>query len=316
MHIVSASNDSFIPHFAAMLHSAWLYHPDANYYLLDTGVTEANLVRLHEFTESLGIDFTIFPCDALVGARLPTVKSRAHYARWLIPELLADEIQRALYLDADMTVISPIDELYAIDLVGCAIAAIEDGNEEFSRRESAAHGLDLSDCYFNSGLMVMDLVQWRCGKIADEAFAYAAANHQKFPLNDQSSLNAILYKRNRKIDAIWNFFRPLEIEKYSGDPRILHYIFLQKPDRWPDSPFRELYRFHRDQTPWPFPEPAPPSFSQRAARSWRDARRRIAASLGVKRYMEKLEVLRRLEDVRVRVATPALERAKELQRNR
>ncbi|HEX7789978.1 MAG TPA: glycosyltransferase family 8 protein [Afipia sp.] len=304
MHIISAANDGFIPHFAAMLHSAWLYHPDANYYLLDAGIAERNLIRLREFTESLGVDLTIFSCDALVNERLPTVKSRAHYVRWLIPELLANDIERALYLDGDMTVISSIDELYGIDLAGRAIAAIENGNPEFSREESAVQGIDFGDDYFNSGLMVMDLVQWRHDRIADHAFAYAAANHQKLPLYDQSSLNAILYKRNRKIDPIWNFFRPLEIEKLSGEPRILHYVSIQKPDRWPESPFADLYKFHRDQTPWPF--------QKFAARPWRDARRRIGASLGIKKYRKKLDVLRKLEDVRVRVTAPALERAKNL----
>ncbi|HEX7789980.1 MAG TPA: glycosyltransferase family 8 protein [Afipia sp.] len=303
MHIVSASDDGFIPHFAAMLHSAWLYHPAARFYLLDAGLKPESLDKLEGFAREHGIDLTIIPCADRLGRQLPSIYHRAAYARWLIPELLAG-IGQALYVDADVSVTGSLCELFSVDLEGHPIAAMCDGVACTSQMESLNHGVSLGADYFNTGLMVMNLQQWRDEEIASRAFAYAAANRDILPYHDQSVLNVVLRGRNKPIDRIWNFFDPYEIELLNCAPRVIHYVSALRPTRWPDSPYADLYKFHRDQTPWPF--------TKLPSRRLKYMKRRIGAAAGIARYKRNLEEYRLLDVVRTTVAEPALKRAQAL----
>jgi len=49
MTIVSAADEGFAAHFAAMLHSAWTHHPTAEFYFLDCGIEPQTLADLRKF---------------------------------------------------------------------------------------------------------------------------------------------------------------------------------------------------------------------------------------------------------------------------
>lgn len=308
--IVSASDDGYIHHFAAMLHSASLYHPQAQYILLDGGVSAANLAKLRSFCEAAAIDLSVLPVERLLQERLNTRNST--YARLFVPELLNYEIKRCLYIDADTTVVGPLTELFELDLHGLPIAAIRDtGDLHITHRESIAHGIDFGDDYFNAGVMVMDLTEWRKKNIAGQAIDYARAHPERLIVNDQSCLNPVLYLQNRPIDPIWNFFKLRDARELSGPPRIIHYTTLPKPTEWPESPFADLYKFHRDQTPWPFAK-LPPTPRKR----FKEARTAVGAALGIGKYRERLAYRKLLDFIRTQISDPALARAKALSRAR
>ncbi|HEX7792651.1 MAG TPA: glycosyltransferase family 8 protein [Afipia sp.] len=300
MIIVTASDDGFLPQLGVLLHSAWLYHPEARFYLLDAGISESNRDLLRRYAGERAMDLHIIPCGDILKARLPMMSNLGTYARWLVPELLPETLDRVIYLDADIAVIDTLDELYASDLANYPVAAVEDGNADVLRIESESHGT-IFDHYFNAGVMVMNLRQWRSEGIAAQVFAFAAANPHKLPLSDQSALNVVLHGRSRKLDQTWNFFKAHEIETLPRLPRVVHFVSATRPDRWAESPFAELYKFHRDQTPWPF--------AGLSARRWTDLRRRLGAALRVARYKRRAEEKRLIGVTRATVAIPALLRA-------
>jgi lipopolysaccharide biosynthesis glycosyltransferase len=63
LHIVSAADDAYVAHFCAMLHSAWLFHPDARYYLLTPGMTDENMGLLADFVRQRNITLEIVEID-------------------------------------------------------------------------------------------------------------------------------------------------------------------------------------------------------------------------------------------------------------
>jgi lipopolysaccharide biosynthesis glycosyltransferase len=66
--------------------------------------------------------------DAAVRGRpLPLPLPRSMYFRLFLSELLPREVERALYLDADLIVRRSLDELWAADLGGAAVGAVRDG---------------------------------------------------------------------------------------------------------------------------------------------------------------------------------------------
>jgi lipopolysaccharide biosynthesis glycosyltransferase len=63
MTIVSAADEGFAAHFAAMLHSAWTHHPTAEFYLLDCGIGPRTLADLREFATNQGTRLNIIRID-------------------------------------------------------------------------------------------------------------------------------------------------------------------------------------------------------------------------------------------------------------
>ncbi|KAF8407974.1 hypothetical protein HHK36_007114 [Tetracentron sinense] len=69
-----------------------------------------------------------------------------NYARSYLADILEPCVNRVIYLDSDLVVVDDIKKLWSISLTG-------------SRTIGAGRKL----CYFNKGVMVMDLVRWREG---------------------------------------------------------------------------------------------------------------------------------------------------------
>src|SRR5436309_2327936 len=115
MIIVSAADERFAAHFAAMLHSAWTRHPTAEFYLLDCGIGPRTLADLRGFATTLGIHLNIISIDAAVFCDLPTTNalSVAAYARLLIPDLFPSSVERVLYIDADCIIVGDLTALWS-----------------------------------------------------------------------------------------------------------------------------------------------------------------------------------------------------------
>lgn len=102
----------------------------------------------------------------LEGAKVNEHFSIEMYYRIYASELLPKEIDRILWLDADIITIKSIEELYHTDLQGNSIAACVH-RERFARcdaiNDKAVKRLEMySECrYFNSGVLLMDLKKIR-----------------------------------------------------------------------------------------------------------------------------------------------------------
>jgi lipopolysaccharide biosynthesis glycosyltransferase len=306
--IVTASDDGYIHHLAGMLHSASLYHPEARYFLLDNAISADNADKLCGFAAASGIDLTLLPCASLLRDRLNTRLTT--YARLMIPQVLGEEVGRCLYIDADTNITGSLEDLFCSDMGDCPVAATKDiANSDLMTKESALHGVELGRDYFNAGMMLIDLRRWRAENIADKAIDYANRHPERMVFWDQSTLNKVLYLRNRPIDPMWNFFHWSDARKLSEPPRIVHYTTLPKPPQWPESPFAELYKFHRDQTPWPFERLLP------ARKNWfKEKRTLVGAALGIEKWRRRRESEELLEYIRRELADPALIRARALSR--
>ena len=142
-----------------------------------------------------------------------------------------------LYLDSDLIVVGDIRELWDIDLGGRLLAAATIPGS------TKCDFLSIPECYgyFNSGVMVTDLRQWRETRAIDEVVAFMAANPDKLTDVDQDALNACFYKRRAKLPYIWNVISPFyfayhplglsqeEVETIRRDARIVHFNGASKP---------------------------------------------------------------------------------------
>ena len=83
--------------------------------------------------------------------------TNATYYRLLIGELLPQRVGRVIYLDCDMLVCGEISTLWETPLGNSVLAAVRDAG--FTQHDTL--GLDVSEPYFNAGMMLIDLDHWR-----------------------------------------------------------------------------------------------------------------------------------------------------------
>ncbi|XP_010029247.2 probable galacturonosyltransferase-like 9 [Eucalyptus grandis] len=96
-----------------------------------------------------------------------------NYARSYLADLLEPFVERVIYLDSDVILVDDILKLWTVPLTGSrVIGAPEYCHANFAKYFSEEFWSDAElpkvfagkrPCYFNTGVMVMDLVRWREG---------------------------------------------------------------------------------------------------------------------------------------------------------
>ncbi|XP_020550556.1 probable galacturonosyltransferase-like 7 [Sesamum indicum] len=93
-----------------------------------------------------------------------------NYARNYLADLLETCVTRVIYLDSDLVVVDDISKLWSTSLGGKTIGAPEYCHANFTKyftehfwSDSRLSGVfaGRNPCYFNTGVMVMDLAKWR-----------------------------------------------------------------------------------------------------------------------------------------------------------
>ena len=136
--------------------------------------------------------------------------SYATYLRLLIPEILPDT-DKCVYLDCDMLCYGDLTELFEIDLRNKIIAASPDERALMRKlhfkgkklNKDFWHEYGAEECYFNAGLLVINLKKWRKENITAKCIDYLNRYDVKFP--DQDVLNMILFDQVQFIPITWNF---------------------------------------------------------------------------------------------------------------
>lgn len=132
--------------------------------------------------------------------------NKTPYYKLLIPELIPKNINRILYLDVDIVVNGNIKELYYLDINDKFIAAVPDpiinkNDKEYKRRL----GMSEEDNYFNSGVLLFDLNNFRKEYTLEKALKYIQINGQYFKFHDQEVLNGMYFKQFYTLDETYNY---------------------------------------------------------------------------------------------------------------
>ncbi|GMI81804.1 galacturonosyltransferase-like 3 [Hibiscus trionum] len=102
-----------------------------------------------------------------------------NYARMFLADLLPAGVRRIIYFDSDLIVVDDVVNLWSINLGGHVLGAPEYCHANFTSYftskfwsnpvfTASLKGRSRDPCYFNTGVMVIDLWKWREGKYTEK----------------------------------------------------------------------------------------------------------------------------------------------------
>lgn len=216
INLVLACDDNYAQHAAITLMSAYekcnkSYCIDS--YILDGGISEEKKLKIIESLNQYNgnVRFIYVDSSKFKNSYISFQYTPAIYYRLDLPNVLNSDIKKCLYVDCDLLFMDDISKLWNIDLQGRPIGAIEDvgltTSKKGRREKLLSIGLEGNMCYFNSGVVLMDLQQWRKKGYSKKALDLAF--HKKFTSHDQDILNLLFLNNWKQIDLRWNVIPPI-----------------------------------------------------------------------------------------------------------
>ena len=210
------------------------------FFFLPETFTEENKKELRTTASEFGalIDFITIPDVELdrfpirKGDRMP----KEAYFRLLATKYLDEDVHKIIYLDGDIVVRKPLDELWETDIDDYALAACPDMRE----REIASiwAPYPAQEGYYNSGVLLINVDYWReHNSLA--LFSFFAKEHRNLVIwHDQDILNAVFHSKIKRLSVSYNFQSGFierdnsemteDIASVMRNPAIVHYT-VTKP---------------------------------------------------------------------------------------
>lgn len=182
--------------------------------------------KVYEFDESR-VDHLISPSIRRA------LESPLNYARNYLAEIFEPCIGRVIYLDSDIIVVDDIRKLWQVPITGsniigapeyCHANFIKYFTDEFwSDPKLSAVFRGKNPCYFNTGVMVMDLSRWRGGDYTRRIEGWMAIQKERkiYELGSLPPFLLVFGGNVTPIDRRWNQ-HGLGGDNVSGSCRSLH----------------------------------------------------------------------------------------------
>ncbi|RDU62596.1 hypothetical protein CQA53_09160, partial [Helicobacter didelphidarum] len=244
------------------------------FHILSDGVSEENKTKLVILQDELN---RIYPCKIVIHTMSDKDfkdfkvwregKNHIVYLRIKLASIFPQNLKICLYLDVDMLVLADLRELFSIDLEDKVAGVVLDGNSPgkmnpigsaVQAKHKHLEDYHISQSYFNSGFMLINLVQWRAHDIEQKCF-YFLENYNVL-VCDQDALNFAIGDNaltlSMRFNIIGGYYSNVYQYIYSDEhdtlkdteiayfiiphtrdefysilqsPKIIHYIWTHKP---------------------------------------------------------------------------------------
>lgn len=234
INIAFCINDGYTPQLAVVLTSI-MKNTTRNVvaYVFSSDMSDASKQKLNKlklFFKKLTINF-IAVSDAKLRALPRTIDyiSVETYYRYLIPELLP-ELDKILYLDADIIVRGDITPLYDFDISDYYIAGANDLWVHDTKYKGKI-GFAQNELYVNAGVLLMNLRKMRAEKMAQTLIQKTTKLAGKIQYQDQDVLNIVCRGHVAEFDSIYNYTSHNIYDERAklNSAVIIHYTGPKKP---------------------------------------------------------------------------------------
>lgn len=246
--IFLASNDKYAPFVATTIASV-CYNTKSfcEFYILDSGISSLNKKRIEFLKEkfnNFSIEYLHIDLSKFSGFKLLDYISLDAYSRFFIP-ILKPELDKAIYLDVDISVLGDIKELYNIDFGDRYIGAVPEYCF-IQQQKTVAKDLNIEyndkKQFFNSGVLLINSKKWREDNIIKKLFEIQNQYNNILKWGDQDVLIKQFYENYLVLNSKFNLLSgqivyknefSTEVEKMIDDaiknPIIRHFETQNKP---------------------------------------------------------------------------------------
>lgn len=277
MNIVYASNENYVCHLAASMVSLLEKNKKAvtlQIYVLSVGITGKSQKLLGQMAAGYG--------RQIQWIELGNIRERFDFGvdtrgfdisamgRLFVGSLLPEHVKRVLYLDCDTVVARSLKGLWDTDLQGKVLGAVMEPTIYETVKQEI--GLEEGDAYVNSGVLLIDLEQWRHKKIEKKLMDFYRQKGGSLFACDQDTINGALKGQICFLPPCYNFFtnyryfsyrelvrysqtyRAVEKREFSEakrHPAVIHYAGDERPwiaGNW--NHYRKAYEEALALTPW------------------------------------------------------------------
>tara|TARA_Y100000590_G_scaffold201045_1_gene228464 strand:- start:3413 stop:4270 length:858 start_codon:yes stop_codon:yes gene_type:complete len=246
--IFLAADDNYAPFVATTIASVCDKTDSfVDFYILDGGISLENkeiILNVKKYFKNFSIEFIkINAEEQFKNFQTITHLTLAAYNRLLIP-ILKPNLKKVIYLDVDVIVMDDISELYKEKLDNYALGAvIEQGNKNYVKQSMFNIEMNPNSLYFNSGVLLLDLDQWRKHSILSELLKIEEKYRGKLLTLDQDILNKYFEDNYKILDKKFNVMdtndeiiirhfastiKPWNIPLNKSFPELKHYEEFQK----------------------------------------------------------------------------------------
>ncbi|WP_369309264.1 lipopolysaccharide 3-alpha-galactosyltransferase [Providencia rettgeri] len=196
---------------------------------------------------------------------LPSTKnwSYATYFRFIIADYFSNQLERMIYMDADIMCQGSLKPLLDIQFEPNEIAAVVPERDSiwWQKRADALGVPSIASGYFNAGFLVLNLVNWSKFDISTKAMELLSQDAIKAKLSylDQDILNMLLTEKVIYLDGKYNTQYSINYELQKGKKEnpitpetvLIHYIGPTKPwHEWANYPTAQSFVDAKNASPW------------------------------------------------------------------
>lgn len=250
MNILISSDINYLDKYITMLCSLKKNTKEKiNAFFLNYRVEEKDISQFMKTMEIYDVNIDIIDVKEIEFGNYPIAHhlSVETYFRILAQFILPVEIDRILWLDADIVVLKDIAEFYYQDFKGKKYVVCEEkvNDTEYGKDLKRRLGLPDSHRYFNAGVMLMNLKSLREDTNAESIMRECERLRNKVEWFDQDMLN-IIYQDQLKYDNPSKYNYQLSHDKYISKTElknicILHYNTCHKPWKYEEMNEASIY---------------------------------------------------------------------------
>lgn len=275
LHIVLSSDENYAEFVSVVLVS--LFETNKNHHfcihLLSNGIKETTIDILKRHVPRDRGEIIIYDVKHTqdqLNVNFPTTISIAAYSRLFIQMILPKEIDRVLYVDTDVVFNGDISELWSLDMKDYWVGGVSDIWPGTKMKRMV--GMDDSELYINSGVLLINLIQWREIDLESKILDFLKVHKGVVYHHDQGIINGVCRGKKMMLHPQYNttsnfysypyryakknvvpFYSETEFEQAKKKPKIIHFTpgLFDRP--WtPKSkhPFLACYQFYHDRTAW------------------------------------------------------------------
>lgn len=215
INIVLASDNNYAQHVAVVVASVLCNTKEkVNFHLLSDGISQESLLLIADTVQELGSTLSVYYMSSYeCFSNLFTSGhiSKAAYFRLDIANILPKAVKKIIYMDVDLLVLQDIGKLWQYDMQGKPLAAVPDygiiASKRLMKEKHDVIALQMDSLYFNSGVVIMDLPQWREHDYAKQVIELASVGN--LPHHDQDALNKVFMGNWTALPMKWNVIPPV-----------------------------------------------------------------------------------------------------------